>query len=122
MLLHESIDPNEPKCLYCNSDVDTGLSSEYLMNTGIRADVETLTCKKCKEVFEIHSTQGLDGTTVIGGFAFSCKRLRIFHNYAEPHFEISKGLGLVIRIPEFPIDFSNKKKLHEKLKTYIIFS
>src|SRR5580698_876428 len=121
-MMHELIDPNEPKCLYCNSDVDTGLSSEYLMNTGIRANVETLTCKKCKETFQIYSTQGLDGITTIGGFAFSCKKLRVFFSYLKSNFYISKRGNDITNIPSFTVDFSDKKKLYEKLKTYIVFS
>lgn len=120
--MHELIDPDEPKCLYCKSDLDTGLSSEYLMSTGIRSDVETLTCKKCRETFQIYSTQGLDGTTVIAGFAFSCKKLRVFLSYLKSDFYISKRGNDITTIPSFTVDFSDKKKLHEKLKTYIIFS
>lgn len=122
-MFHELIDRDEPKCLYCNSDFDLNLKSEWIPNTALKADKEILTCRKCKEVFEIHSLQGGDGNTEYVGFTFSCKKFRVFFNYIESYFDISDENGKhIIAIPSFQVNFSDKNKLYEKLKTYLVFS
>lgn len=120
---HELIDKDEPKCLYCYRDVDISSSSQWLPGTNLRADTETLTCRKCKESFWIHSVQGDDGVTKIDGFTFSCKNFWVFYNYVEDYFDVKdKNRKFLFAIPSFPIDFSNRDKLYEKLKTYLLFS
>ncbi len=130
-MLHELIDPNEPKCLYCNQeflDSATSLRSGRYSGHGVytpmtRYDAETFYCVDCKETFEIHSLQGSDGYTTYTGFSFTCKGYNIFNNYIEKYFDISDKKGKhITAIPEFPANFSSRKKLHEKLKTYILFS
>jgi hypothetical protein len=126
MQLHELIDREDPRCLYCNANVDCHLSSEWISKgTSLRNDVESIVCQKCKEVFYIHSWQGDDGHTEYSGFTFTCKDLSIFFNYIESYFDISKNgkkKEHITTIPSFTIDFSHKDKLYEKLKTYIVFS
>ena len=121
--LHELIDKDIPKCLYCDSDVSVELSSEWIPHTFLRADLEILTCTKCKEQFSIISLQGDSGVTEYTGFIFSCKKFRVFFNYIEDYFDISDKKGKhITAIPSFEVDFSDKKKLHKKLKTYVLFS
>lgn len=120
---HKLIDKYEPKCLYCYSDVDVSSSSQWLPNTNLRSDTETLTCRKCKESFWIHSLQGDDGRTEINGFTFSCNDFWVFFNYPESYFDVKdKGRNYLYAIPAFPLDFSDREKLCQKLKTYLIFS
>lgn len=120
---HELIDQDEPKCLYCYSNVDVTLSSSWIPSINLRADIETLTCRKCKESFWIHSLQGDDGVTEINGFTFSCKDFWLFFNYIEEYFEVKdKHRKYLFAIPSFPLDFSDKEKLYQKLKTYLVFS
>jgi len=124
-MLHELIDRDEPQCLYCNSAVNLTLSlkSEWLPNTSLKVDNEVMSCSKCKEVFEIHSIQGGDGNTEYTGMTFTCKGYRVFNNYIESYFDISDAKGKhIVAIPFFEPDFSDRDKLYEKLKTYLIFS
>lgn len=123
-MMHELIDRDEPKCLYCNSDVDVNLRSAWLPNTFLKADNEILSCRKCKEIFAIHSLQGEDGNTEYTGFTFTCKEYSVFFNYIESYFDISsaKDKKHIMAIPSFIVDFSDKNKLYEKLKTYLVFS
>jgi transcription elongation factor Elf1 len=124
--LHELIDKDTPKCLYCNvafTDDSLDLKSEWLPNTSLKADKEMLTCNNCREEFEILSLQGSDGVTEYTGFTFTCKKYRVFFNYIEDYFDISDQRGKhIIAIPSFTVDFSNKQKLYQKLKTYLVFS
>lgn len=122
-MMHELIDRDTPKCLYCNSDVDAELQSEWIPQSSLKVDKEKLTCRKCKESFVIHSIQDHYGYTDYIGFTFSCKDYHVFFNYVESYFDISDQKGkYIIAIPFFSVDFSNLEKLHEKLKTYITFS
>lgn len=122
-MLHELISKHDPRCLYCDSEIFYELKSEWLPNSSLKADAEILTCQKCKEVFKIHSLQGDDGVTEYTGMTFSCKDYRIFFNYIESYFDISDKKGKhIVAIPSFSVDFSDKNKLYEKLKTYLIFS
>lgn len=120
---HELIGQDEPKCLYCHSDVDISSSSQWLPGSNLRSDTEGLDCRKCKECFWIHSTQGDNAVTEITGFTFSCKDFFVFFNYIEDYFDVKdKNRKFLFAIPSFSVDFSDKKKLHEKLKTYLLFS
>jgi hypothetical protein len=133
-MMHELIDQNEPKCLYCNADFDTnamsiksssGSSMAHLIPVKsflTRYDIETLYCVDCKEKFQIHSNQNDEGETTYTGFTFTCNTFEVFFNYIESYFGISKNGKHIIAIPSFQADFSDKKKLLEKLKTYIVFS
>ena len=132
MQLHELIDREDPRCLYCKSECDIQLTGNYILpGSSSQYNVDMLTCRKCKERFDIH---WIDEATNVVSFAFSCKKMAVFHAY---------GHGFIIGIkkellwsyedradtkdtdkylPPFDIDFSDKKKLHNKLKTYLLFS
>ena len=132
-MIHELIDKDVPCCLYCNAEFDTNAmsirsSSGYvaykLGQANIaRSDAETLYCVDCKETFEIHSTQSDDGVTTYDGFTFTCKGFEVFVNYTQCVIDI-RGLKGTPKstIPSFDPDFSDRDKLYEKLKTYLIFS
>ena len=122
MKTHELIDKDDPRCLYCNSEIFYELKSEWLPNTSLKVDSEILTCQKCKEEFKIHSLQGGDGNTEYTGFTFSCKEYSVFFNYIEDYFDVKQHDKYAFAIPSFIVDFSDKNKLYEKLKTYLIFS
>lgn len=132
-MLHELIDRNVPCCLYCNAEFDTnamsirstsGYAAHKLGQLNIaKSDAETLYCVDCKETFEIYSHQENDGETYYTGFNFTCKGLSIECKYAESVFDITNLKGEhKTGIPAFVPDFSDKDKLYEKLKTYLIFS
>ena len=134
---HELIDPDDPRCLYCGRSCDIELKGEWISHSQNRYDVEVLSCRKCKEKFEIHSVQTIDGETALNTFVFTCKELCVVHVYAGKTFEIG-GHGLLYdtlnnqlvtnadepttKVPAFEVDFSDKNKLSEKLRTYLLFS
>lgn len=136
MQLHELINKEEPKCLYCKTLCDFKMDGRA--STPANPDayyVEILTCtnKKCKEVFEIH---GWEDTGEITDFVFSCKNIVIINKYPQLSgiavgFNIGDksnlwpkmfGGRVTINVPLFQVDFSDKKKLYKKLKTYLVFS
>lgn len=127
-LQHELIDRDNPRCLYCQSDFDIKLDSD-----GRTYSVEILTCRKCCEVFEIHSEEDPITYSKILAFVFSCNKIYVRHSYEEDVFHIGNfrmqfkfrnkgGAGKYTTIPSFNIDFSDKEKIFNKLKTYLVFS
>ncbi len=129
-MMHELIDRDEPRCLYCKSVCSIKLDGTAITpNNTIVRHVEILTCIKCKEVFEIHWWDECD----IDSFVFSCKNITILYVYEGQYagFHLGNKTNLwpsrhtqenSIAIPFFEVDFSDKKKLHKKLKTYLTFS
>lgn len=127
------MDKNVPCCFYCGVEFDLNAislssSSGYIayklgqMNIA-RTDRETLFCVDCKERFEILSHQQNDGETVYTGFVFTCNGLEVYCHYEDSTFEITNLKGEhKTTIPEFEPDFTNRDKLHEKLRTYLLFS
>lgn len=97
--------------------------------SSIREDKESLACRKCKEVFHILSVQDDTGFTSYDGFLFSCNGIYVSNFYRSNVFFLGDNDQIFsgqsdpnpIKIPSFPINFSDKNKLYEKLKTYIIF-
>jgi len=121
---HELIDREQPRCLYCDEEVDAvHLSSGWMAGANMRVDVEKLTCRKCNEEFWIHSMQGDDGATNIDSFTFTCKDFHIFFNYVEDYFDVKdRDRKYLFTIPSFQVDFSDKEALYQKLRTYLLFS
>lgn len=136
MQMHELIDREDPRCLYCQSECDFKLEHRPDIIT-LPPDtyyVEILTCIKCKEIFEIHGYE--DELTKITKFVFTCKNIVVINQYPQPSgimvgFNIGDKSNLwpktfsghkTINIPTFEVNFSDKKKLHKKLKTYLVFS
>lgn len=124
MKMHELIDRFDPICLYCGTKCVITLEG-IRIKTGEIEDHDVLQCQKCREVFRVESVQNPEGETRYTGFQFTCSRLRVIYKYDEGKFRISdlndRNKEPVV-IPTFEVDFSDKKKLHEKLKTYILFS
>lgn len=134
-MMHELIDKEDPRCLYCGSECDFKVYGIDLAAVQplpvISSDAEMLDCRSCKERFIIHSDQTPTGETVYQRFFFSCKDLMVAHHYDKDMFAIfritkSKKKSLpdnsAIWVPSFEVDFSDKKKLHKKLETYVVFS
>jgi len=132
-MLHELIDRDVPRCLYCDVDFDmnamsirssSGYVAYKLGQANIaRSDTETLYCVDCKEKFEIHSSQSDEGETTYSGFTFTCKGFEVFVDYIKSTIDISDLKGEYhTALPVFNPDFSDRDKLYEKLKTYIVFS
>lgn len=140
-MMHELIDREDPRCLYCHSecDIEQDGTSISLYSSGDTYECQILTCRKCKEVFEIHWYDH-SGDIFYHAFLFTCKELTVFDFYPRPtdmeeHFAIGtrdqlykqwkddpRNFPRKNRVPAFPVDFFNKRALHKKLKTYLTFS
>jgi hypothetical protein len=133
---HELIDRDDPRCLYCHSEFDLKLETvggQGGFHSGfVLIDRENLTCRSCGESFWIFSIVDAGNVTEIVTFSFSCKDIRVVHDYGSGFIIGSKNSfmndlsnlstsGNPILSP-FDIDFSDKKKLYTKLKTYLTFS
>lgn len=128
--LHELIDRDDPSCLYCKSPCDL-MQDGFLALTSLYYECQILTCRKCKEIFEIHWVED-NGETRYVAFVFTCKDIVVDYQYAdgihiggrELLYHNKFGTKPITGgfLPAFPIDFSNKRKLHNKLKTYLVFS
>lgn len=125
-MLHELIDREDPKCLYCNSDLS--LRMDGTSAGSLTYDVETLSCSKCLEKFQIFST-ALHSNTEYTSFLFSCIDICVSDEYSSNELYIG-DLRLMwpsvtskyISVPKFRIDFSDKKHLYLKLKKYFVIS
>jgi hypothetical protein len=109
----EKINFNRPECLYCKSicEADTGGEAMMVMTT--------YDCKLCGDYFTIVKVASDKE------LSFTCKEFCIFHYNDANEFEVDNTDGLThdrIKIPVFDIDFSDRERLYEKLKTYLIFA
>lgn len=134
-MMHELIDREDPRCLYCNSRCDIEMDGGFVAGMiSLTQEVQVLTCFKCKEVFEVHWVDDSQtGIVTYLDFVFSCDDIVVINRYGEETFYIvdkkylyrrsrPNGLAVSHPIPQFTVDFSDKKKLYEKLKTYRVFS
>lgn len=126
-MMHELIDKEDPRCLYCQSECDFHLSDlGGTMAIVSRTQAEILDCRSCKERFIIHSVDD-NGETKYTAFFFTCKKFMVAVHYPKNEFAIhtmkAKMIGdLPVWVPPFSVNFSDKKGLHKKLKTYVTFS
>jgi hypothetical protein len=115
METHKLMDENNPKCLYCNSNCDvSGWGSG--MQWG-----NDFTCQQCGEVFQTEHSED----SPVGGFMFSCDKIKIYHDYANQKFgliKIDPKSTAISWVPEFDINFADKEAFYQKIKTYLIFS
>lgn len=131
-MLHELIDRENPSCLYCKGELD--LKHDGFFPGGIASliyDIQMLTCRDCDEIFEIHWVDDAGKVTYVA-FVFSCNEIVVFNSYStgfhvggnELLYQNWSGSTAKLEnsIPAFNVDFSDKKKLYKKLKTYLIFS
>lgn len=117
MKLHELFNQDDPTCLYCHSKCDVTGFGEAMMV------IDTYTCQQCKEQFSIG---GIIGEPRMG-FTFTCNGIRIHHNYELQSFGLNKiqqeeWKSSTMWVPEFPVDFSKKSELFQKLKIYLTFA
>lgn len=100
-------------CLYCNAECFSESPNEETNSPPI-----ILKCSLCQEQFLFVIT---DRPARIELIEFSCNKinLTIGIGYFFVYYKNSKHFT---EIPTFDIDFSNKEKLYNKLKTYILFS
>jgi len=126
-MLQKLIDKDDPKCLYCKSRCNFQLNSDSSPRS-ITYVIEIYSCQNCGEVFEIRNWEG--DAIENAQFIFSCKEFAVlsvpnngFHiasrNSLWPSYHKK---GECVDIAEFNVDFSDKEKLYQKLKTYIVFS
>jgi hypothetical protein len=118
---HNLIDREDPICLYCGKRCVIDYHGTRVQNTV--EDCDILTCQGCQETFRVNSVRDPAGETTYTEFNFTCKDYTVIYKYADDKFVIrDKDRKDIATIPTFEVDFSDKKRLHEKLKTYIIFS
>ena len=118
MELHNLIDIDNPICLYCKSYCDIFQNAtEYPPLVS-----NTYTCQKCKEKFIIYF---VDGSEIkFTGFQFTCNEYDVWLSYKEKKFAIKKKDTPADRmwVPYFDFNFSEKDKLYQKLKVYVLFA
>lgn len=118
MQLHNLLYDNDLKCLYCQGKC-TAITMGYGYPTLV---IETYICQECKEGFE---AEHIDDYYY--GFSFTCNGIKVFHNYEDNLFGLSKtDFDSRIRnnltwVPYFKFSFSKKEELFQKLRIYIIF-
>lgn len=121
--MHELIDQEDPRCLYCNGKCDIAFEGKTIAHSAQMYDIDTLTCQECGERFCIDSLQNSAGETTYVAFTFTCKKYDVVFLYSDAAFDIFTRKGKhITTLPAFEVDFSDKKKLFQKLKTYVIFS
>lgn len=110
----EEINYNRPECLYCKSICEAESGGEAAMV------VTSYDCKSCGDYFSIISIAGSKE------LQFTCKEYCLLYQEGDSHFEIYNTDWAShedkVPIPMFDIDFSNRERLYEKLKTYLIFA
>jgi hypothetical protein len=122
-MMHELIDREDPHCLYCNGQCNIALQGKLIPHSSLTYDIEILTCQECKERFCIDTIQNEKGETTYMSFSFTCKKYNIIFLYADETFDLYTRKGKhITALPIFEVDFSDKKKLYNKLKIYTLFS
>lgn len=131
MKVQDLLNQDHPQCLYCSSALEIKVVSDAA-SFPIYNSVTIYTCTVCKEIFEI-STAYSDlneefNTESIASIGLSCNDISILINYIDNICYISHNmkhhdrLSYLVSVPIFELDFSNKDKLYQKLKTYLLFS
>lgn len=122
-MMHELIDREDPHCLYCNGKCDIALEGKLLPASSTTYDTETLTCQECNERFCIDNIQNEKGETTYIAFSFTCKKYNVVFLYTDKAFDLYTRKGKhITTLPVFEVDFSDKNKLYDKLKIYVLFS
>lgn len=105
---------NRPECLYCKSICEITSGGEAMMS------MTSYDCKSCGDYFSNISAAN------IRELQFTCKEFCIFYEIGSAIFQIyntdSSTDDKRVSIPRFDIDFSDREKLYEKLKTYLVFA
>lgn len=131
--MHELIDREDPKCLYCHSSCDFRHDGIGFNKGQSSFEVQILTCTNCKEIFQIHWLEDEKSETTYYSFLFSCNGIVVVNDYERgmsvggpellwDNWRLSNPIPSEKFVSHFRIDFSNKEKLYNKLKTYQVFS
>jgi hypothetical protein len=110
------LDLDNPQCLYCNRNCDTSGTTFYQKIT------DTFSCNYCNETISV--TYESIYSDFIDIITFSCLEIQVSIDLEKNIYGLKKinSEQILIWIPQFDFDFSNRHKLFEKLNTYIIFS
>lgn len=117
---HTVINEDNPYCFYCKSECYIKVSSTY-------SSIDNFTsfnCKFCNERFVIYNLHNYD--ELVSSFEFTCKDFSVHIYYITENFSLRK-LNYKEKIwindlHNVKFDFSDKEKLYNKLKTYLMFS
>jgi len=125
ILVSKKITIDNPNCLYCNSLCEVSARSEWDIPTqSFTEDITIFNCTSCGEKFKIYDEY-------VRSFLFTCKDLMVHIFYETENFNISALNSKLVQsenavwindLDNVNFDFSNKEKMHKKLKNYLIFS
>jgi hypothetical protein len=122
----EGYEETDHSCLYCKStqcDVNVlSLSSPVTLT-----HIDVVTCQICKEYYKVVVLEPAEDSnfkkTMVYVIEMSCGSVIV--SPGKHGFYIG-ALGSIIerrtQVPYFDFDLSDRKKLEEKLRTYLIFS
>lgn len=119
------VDIENPICLYCKSPC----TQEIQDLTGGKYINHRHTCSICSEYYTLffETNHSDDVDRYYYNFNFSCSEFLVSMSNNPDAISIrNRNTSSLrpgwVRVPLFHISFSNKDKLYEKLKTYLIFS
>jgi hypothetical protein len=118
----------DPQCLFCKSHCDVESYGLAIPTDVVHRDI--LTCTACGEYYQVFVfDSSKEGAPIKKDFAhiveFSCGGVVIALSEEAGCLAIrarSADENTEVNIPEFELDITDKQKLQEKLKTYLIFS
>lgn len=110
MYLSELKIENCKNCLHCNGTLKN--------TTNIRGITQyiVLVCELCSERISFEKFLNVDCVVV------SCKDMRVAFDHQQEYQIYYDNSTSTTMIPIFDLDFSDKDKLYNKLKNYILFS
>lgn len=106
-------------CFYCQGDFSVSCKGEHYA-PGNQTFTDTYICTECAETFVVYSLN--DELTA---FQFTCNNIwiYIFIEQNKLHMNVlDVESAPSVEMPAFVPDFSDKDKLFNKLRTYLIFS
>ena len=128
---HHLIDEEDPHCLYCKNKcniiwVESNYDVSHYPAPSPWININKYYCVSCDEVFRVHTI----GESAIS-FDFTCKDIWVRIYYDTENFSFEKrsdalspnsNCHWVNGLDNVEFDFSNKDKLYNKIKTYLVFS
>lgn len=110
-------------CPYCQGDFKLSCEGEHI-SQGNQVFTDSYSCTECAETFVINRVN-----EELTSFQFTCNKLWISICIEQNKLQMSVlqnetdgGPIPYIEMPAFIPDFSDKDKLFNKLRTYLIFS
>jgi hypothetical protein len=125
MNIHNLINLDNKKCLYCSSECKVKSAAYYILSEDMYTD--EFNCDFCNEIFIVT----YNSLAHVMQETFTCKSILVKWSSLNEHFfSLLKRNDLEINnsffdIPKFNIDmklFKNKESLFKKLSTYLVFS